>query len=188
MNINIRGTSGSGKSTLVNRLVTNLVWETVPQHIEGRKQPLYDLHYTDPDDDSKGFYTLGHYNTACGGCDTISMGMDFIYDTIRSLQDTGYHVVFEGLLMNSDINRCVDLAFDYDTIIIDLDTSIEVCLTSVNQRRRIKKPDAPDVNPHNTEAKYKQCLRAYERLTEADCIVHRVDRDEAYRIAYEVLS
>jgi len=66
--IQIRGTSGSGKSTLV-RQVMGLYYEKQPLFKRGRKQPIgYIL--THPDTPS--LFVPGHYESACGGLDTIS--------------------------------------------------------------------------------------------------------------------
>ena len=87
---------------------------------------------------------LGHYEIACGGGDTISNmlkvdgeyleGIELVYALIRraALQ---MDVIYEGLMISSDVNRCVALAEQHQLLVIGLTTPLEECIRSVEQRR-----------------------------------------------------
>lgn len=144
MIINIRGTSGSGKSTLMRRIMEHPDYgRRLKYHIDGRKQPigyvLQRLHGND-------LAIIGHYETACGGCDTIQK-MEEIFRLVRESHAAGHDVMFEGLLISADVNRAQALHDDglpFTVIALDK-VPLETCLDSVNQRRnnadeaRIKK-------------------------------------------------
>lgn len=93
MIINIRGTSGSGKSHLV-RSVMDLYGLRTKFFVENRKQPIgYTAHRRTS---GRNLSVLGHYETACGGCDTIP-SLDQIFS--RAMKAHGEHdVLFEGLI------------------------------------------------------------------------------------------
>lgn len=173
--INVRGTSGSGKSTLV-REVIGRYRQSAAFYKEGRKRPLYSVFWDHP----KGYPALavvGHYETACGGCDTIT-SQDEIYEIVRELSDMGYIVLFEGLLISAEFNRAKALSDDgYNLLVVHIEIPLEECVESVNSRRREKKPDAPGVNPKNTESKWKGTRRTCERLREAHVDVVSGDRE-----------
>lgn len=176
MIINIRGTSGSGKSHLVREVMEQCT-DRVPEFVEGRKRPLY---YTMRQPNGRTLAVVGHYETACGGCDTITK-LDDIYSTVRMCADAGYDVLFEGLLISAEVNRAAALSEGQDMLVIGLtQVPLEVCVDSVNARRRAKDPDKPPVNPKNTEAKWKQTRRACDRLeAESHAEVHRLNREDA---------
>jgi len=159
MIVKIIGTSGTGKSTIVRKIMAQAN-DWVPHYIEKRKQPYY---YTS---EVLGLAIPGHYETACGGCDTISKQND-IFALVRKLADEGYNVLFEGLLTSGDVLRTYPLSQDYDLTVWALDVPIDQCLASINERRRRKKPEAPDVNPQNTISKHKCVVQCMERLTDA---------------------
>ncbi len=172
MIINIRGTSGSGKSTLV-RNVMALYDSKMRIMKDGRKQPIgYFL-------SGKSHLAIpGHYETACGGCDTIN-GLDNIYGLVRSAADTGTNVLFEGLIVCSDFKRLVQLKDDgYKVLVIGLNTPLDVCVDSVKQRR-LARGNEKELDPTNTAAKHKTNLRVLERFSEAGVQVAHLTRDEA---------
>lgn len=185
MIINIRGTSGSGKSTLVREAMS---WyrRKEPVHVAGRKQPLYYKLWLFPEEgpsSSRGkapdLVVLGHYEASCGGCDTIS-STDTMFDLVYEASALAENVMFEGLLISADVNRCVDLhqtfgAQGFEVLAIDL--PLEDCLASVNARRRAKDPTKPDVNPANTESKWKGVRASLERLRAAGVNVQHLPRE-----------
>lgn len=178
MIINIRGTSGSGKTTAVKQLMA-LFPQKLNIKIEGRKQPIgYLLKHPERQRD---LYVLGHYETACGGCDTIN-GMDLIYDYVRQGVAQNADVIFEGLLISAEVNRTVQLHKDYpeQLLVLALDTPLEVCIESINQRRWAKDPTKPPVNPKNTESKFKGVKTCMRRFEEAGVNAVWVDRDAAF--------
>lgn len=177
MIINIRGTSGSGKSTLVRRVV-ELYGSRISYKEPGRKQPIG---YTyNRRGEGRPLAVIGHYETPCGGCDTIPK-MDRIFELVRQAHAQGQDVIFEGLLIAADVNRTVALHTDGLPLrVIALDVPLEVCLDSVNQRRRAKNPDKPDVNPKNTKSKHKGVKASVERLRSAGVQVEWADREAAF--------
>lgn len=176
MIINIRGTSGSGKSTLVRALTRGL---NAPNkvHVEGRKQPLYTT-FEHPTDRHHPIAVLGHYETACGGCDTIN-GHDTTFDLVRKLYEQGYAVVFEGLLLSGEFRRTAQLHADgFPLHVAMIDLPVGICIDSVNQRRWAKNPDKPPVNPKNTEAKWKTTHSVCRRLKAEGVSIYFGDRQQ----------
>lgn len=164
MIIQIRGTSGSGKTTLVKRIM-GLYESKVRVMVPGRKQPLgYILPHPDG---GRSLFLVGHYETACGGCDTIP-SYDRNIEIVREAHAAGYDVLFEGLLISGETRRCIELHTDgLPYSCYALDTPLDVCVASINDRRRQKNPDKPDVNPVNTENKYKTVQSAMRKLEAA---------------------
>jgi thymidylate kinase len=177
--INIRGTSGSGKTHLVRELMKSYQTKTVYRR-EGRKQPIgYLFHHPE----GRKLAVIGHYETACGGCDTISK-MEEIFDLVRTSASAGYDVVFEGLLISADVNRTVELnewaeQKDIPMEVIALTTPIEECLDSVNARRRARNPDLPPVKEKNTISKFNGVKKSLERLRQAGVTAHELSRSGA---------
>lgn len=175
MIINIRGTSGSGKSTLVRKIVARYD-KRLPVKVEGRKQPIGYI-YQVIDQSSgriigKPLAVIGHYETDCGGCDTIT-SMDEIYQRVRTAHDAGMDVLYEGLLISADANRVIALHTDgYPLVVIALNTELELCIESVNLRRKnaaeVKgKPYKGDVNPKNTCSKFAGVKSSMRRIEAA---------------------
>lgn len=182
--INIRGTSGSGKSTLVRKLV-ELYQTKEPVHIADRKQPLF---YILRGEGLPPLSLLGHYETACGGCDTIP-SMDRIYELVRQRLADGDSVLYEGLLISAEVNRAVQLHTDgFDLTVVELQTPLDLCVESVNQRRWAKTPDKPGVNPKNTTAKFKQTQATCKKLEAQGVKVIRTDRDGAFEAIKGLLT
>lgn len=171
MIINLRGTSGSGKSTLV-RNVMALYGNKTNYKVEGRKQPIgYVLQYG-AGTRVQPLAIVGHYETDCGGCDTIA-NMDEIYGKVREAHKAGMDVLYEGLLISADANRVVALHTDGLFVrVIALNTPLDVCLESVNHRRRNNamlkgKPYKGDVNPKNTTSKFAGVKSSMKRIEAA---------------------
>jgi ABC-type dipeptide/oligopeptide/nickel transport system ATPase component len=185
MIINIRGTSGSGKSTAV-RQVMDLAHSTDRIYLKDRKNPLlYRLHW--PGD--KVISIPGHYETACGGCDTIKT-YDQLFEIIKQEYKVGHHVLFEGLLVAHDKKRCTEL-FEWllrDPLlfqIIELTETLETCLASVEKRRSERKnPPKKPFNPDNTTRRYKEVVRSCEQLEAIGVPVHRYKRDQVLEVIF----
>lgn len=177
MIINLRGTSGSGKTTIL-RQITALYPEKVAFREAGRKQPIG---YLFNRKDGKPLAVVGHYESPCGGCDTIH-SMDKIFELVeQSKQNYGADVLFEGLLVSEDFKRSVALINKgFNPLFINLSVPIEVCLASVNARRRQKNPDAPDVNPFKTTIRCKVIQSALNRLEKQGGRVLHLGRLEAF--------
>ncbi len=188
MIINIRGTSGSGKSTLV-RYVMDLYTVKASFREDGRKQPIG--YVCRNDDDAPGLAIIGHYETACGGCDTISK-MDHIFDLVRQSHAAGHHVIFEGLLISADVNRTLALHEEVHPLrVVALDqVPIEVCLSSVNERRmvRLGPEKYTPVKEKNTISKFRGVQKSMERLTAAGVTVQSCNRPGALAYIKMVLG
>lgn len=183
--LQIRGTSGSGKSTLA-RSIMEIYPSKTRVKISGRKQPLGYVLNGSPS--GRSLYVPGHYETPCGGCDTIP-SLDLIYEHVRKAHDQGHDVLFEGLLISSEVNRSQALHDDgLPFHVLMLTTPIDVCLYSVNQRRQAKRgPDAPGVNPKNTQSKFQGTLSTCKRLSAGGVDVITGDRDLLLVKAMELL-
>jgi thymidylate kinase len=194
MIINIRGTSGSGKSTVV-REAMKLCQENgiiTPVHQAGRKRPVG--YVCEPYPVSKDplvrsmassvclegtFAVVGHYDTACGGCDTIPK-MEMISNLVREFHGRGFHVLYEGLLISPDCKWIKAMREDGLPVhVLALDTPLHVCLASINDRRRARKPEATDVNPKNTESKWNQVRSSMARLVDLGIPCEWVTRESA---------
>lgn len=185
--INIRGTSGSGKSTLVRRVMECYQTKMAVRLKEGRKQPIgYILGKSMHD----SLALVGHYETACGGCDTIA-NMDEIYDNVRQASFAGMDVLFEGLLISADANRIIQLWKDLFTRtgvrVIALNTPLETCIASVNQRRLTDaeakgKAYKGDVNPKNTTSKFSGVKSSMKRIEAAGVPCSWESRDSAFEL------
>lgn len=205
MIVNIRGTSGSGKSTVIRELfklardrsVWDPLWSEIPQDLlprnekgepKKRKQPWgYVLEM--PGNFRRNVVVIGHYETACGGCDTIP-SFDLGFALIRAAHKCNYDVVYEGLLYSADAERTLALHRDgLDLHVIALDTPLDVCIASVNERRQGSKraqqraekgeEKLPDVNPKNTESKFKGTQSTMKKLQAAGVDAQWCDRPGA---------
>jgi len=188
MIFNIRGTSGSGKSHLVRRLFQ--LGLSQPEFVEGRKQPMYYTLQLITEDRRvlADVAIIGHYETACGGCDTIKL-MDDVDRYVRELYSKGYHVIFEGVIFSTEYPRTARMVQDGLPIeIINLTTPIEECLNGVNSRRQAKKPGAEAVNPKNTTNRVRNIERCNDRLVEAGALIFDMDREKAYRYIVHKLT
>ena len=185
MIINIRGTSGSGKSTLARRVMGAYTGCRNRVKQKGRKQPIGYI-CTRPDG-GKPLYVLGHYESPCGGCDTIKT-YDEVFQRVRDVHEAGYDVLFEGLLLSTETQRVIELALELPTLIIGLDVPVDVCLESINTRRRVKKPDAEPVNPKGTESKHRTNQRAMAKFQGLELQAEWHDRDGAFKRICGVLG
>lgn len=189
--LNIRGTSGSGKSHLIREVMARY-GAREPYRIEGRKQPLgYMCHRQQH---GKPLFVMGHYETACGGCDTITQGYNYIYGFIRNTIEQGYDVIYEGLIMQNEMARAVQLHTDYPgqfTVIL-LNTPLAECIQSVVARRQERadkrgKEPAP-FNPANTEGSFKSTLNQRPRFKDAGVDFRHLSREDALRDVLSILG
>lgn len=193
MIIQIRGTSGSGKSTIVRNILTLFQDQGLVKPVmrTGRKRPIaYRCRHPIPE--NKDVAIIGHYETKCGGCDTISIpGQSYpmIFELIKRNHNEGRNVLFEGLLISGDVKWASTLA-SMDLRIIELNTSLEECLDSINGRRQLRLGDKyTPVNPENTEAKYKLISRGNQKLNkEFGVPVEVLSREDAMARARDLLN
>ena len=181
MVINLRGTSGSGKSTIVRRLM-DLYPRKDPFFVTGRKRPMaYGCHRSG----GRSLWVVGHYETACGGCDTIN-GMETIYGLIREAIEMGYDVIFEGLIVASDVVRCVSLK-EQGLLVLELDTTIDICVQSI-QARRDARGDERQLNDGNTRYKMKCIAAQRPRFLSAGVDFRVINREDAFTLCKEKLG
>jgi len=132
---------------------------------------------------------IGHYESPCGGTDTIN-GYDRIYQLVEEQFNLGFSVLFEGLLSSDERNRTIKLNKDTQSGVtcILLDTPVEKCIDSVNERRRAKDPEKPDVNPKNTIMKHRSTKRTLQVLQQNGINCMTASREEAAQLVTQLLG
>jgi hypothetical protein len=148
-----------------------------------RRKPLYNTATRG----SRQLAVIGHYETECGGCDTIKTP-DCLFYLIELAAVQGYDVLWEGLLMSMDFKRTVPLSKRHRTLIIGMDVPLDVCLDSINQRRWSKNPDKPAVPVDNTTRKWHGTRQTIRRLADAGLETVWLDRDGTVERALKELS
>jgi hypothetical protein len=175
MIINITGTSGSGKSTIV-RDVMKRYSIVQPEHTEGRRQPI--SYYCEKDEFNKGLVVIGHYETPCGGCDTIKTP-DEVQRQIIGAHEMGCHVLYEGIIIQDDTKRRIALhKAGYPFAVILLTTTLDVCLAGI-QARRDARGDARPLDPSNTQERMERQITRARKLRAAGVTVHEFSRQQA---------
>lgn len=192
--VNIRGTSGSGKSTIA-RAIMALYTTHAPMRVRDRRQPIA---YLCSRPLHRPLVVVGHYETDCGGTDTIN-GMDEIYSHVRAAARNGYNVLFEGLLSSAEKNRAIALHNDgFDLHVLHIDIPLEECVKSVEARRqgayerklaagKSVEPPQP-LNPKNTQSKWTGTRTTMRRLAEAGVKCYAGDRDYVLAEARRILG
>lgn len=170
MIINVRGNGGSGKSTVVKAVMARYVRVT-PEHVAGRQRPFG---YLCENDGHAPLYVPGHYETPCGGCDTIMCVSD-VFQRITNAALDGCDVLFEGIIAQDAVADQVCLAAVYGLRVLCLDVPLEVCLQSIAVRRQARQDQRP-LNPTNTTRRQRAVTRGASRLAEAGVPVTMVDR------------
>lgn len=154
----LRGTNGSGKTRVARYLLEES--KAKPILYMGKKVRAYKGEL-----DGYPLYVMGSYETACGGCDTISTVKE-VADLLRLLMTNDDDpacfdvspepgiVFFEGLMISHMIGTVgemqVILGMDYN-ILAFLDTPVEKCIEHVMTRRMLRKDERP-FDPRNVIA------------------------------------
>lgn len=205
MIINIRGGSGSGKSTIVREIMRHY-GEVIPHYVEGRKRPLwYDCRL--PDDRDPTLRVLGHYETPCGGCDTISKNpndpeekaMAFIHRLVREADDAGLHVLYEGVILTTILGKLPELYAEWrGLLVVNLTSDLETCLMGISERRALKEGGGHTVETirgtltettvKNNVGKLKSAMKTATQLRKLGVNVRDVSREEAVRVIEEALQ
>jgi hypothetical protein len=174
MIIQIRGTSGSGKSTAMREIMKALSRdrEWRPFFADGRRNPLgYELQR------GTTFYqVLGHYESPCGGCDTIGSArqvFELIERRQRNLQLCDF-VLCEGLLLSEDVKWTSQLQ---DVRVYFLTTPLPTCLDRIRQRRAARGNEKP-LDPENTTQRVNSIESARRRLSEGGIYCRRANFDQ----------
>jgi hypothetical protein len=185
--VQLRGTGGSGKSTVVRRIMA-LTATATPVFEAGRRQPIgYHCNFSRP----PTLYIPGHYETACGGCDTIKTP-DRVYELVRAAVDRDFNVLYEGIIVQDDIHRCIKLNHERraknlsGVTVIELDTKIEDCLSGI-QNRRDERGETKPLNPKNTVDRMQRVHRSCFKLRDAGVTVLRLSREGAFQKCVELL-
>lgn len=184
MIINIRGTGGSGKSTLV-RTIMDSYESREGVFVEGRRRPIGYLLQR-----SKGnhpLWVVGHYETACGGGDTISKPSE-VFSSAEEYAGRNCDVLFEGIISQDDTTRTVELhrKFPGQLVVLFLTTPLSDCLVGIQSRRDERGDDRP-LNPKNTANRVNGLVKRGAKLKDAGVSVLRVSRDEALAFCREKL-
>lgn len=187
MVINLRGTSGAGKSTIVRSVMERYPSKT-PQYLDGRRQPInYLLSRTPPfpgnpvlwNPESRQLFIPGHYETPCGGCDTIER-VDDVYSLVTNAALQGFDVLFEGIMVQDDVKRAVNFDNRIGKLLVICLTAVplETCLAGI-QARRDERGDVRPLDPRNTIARAKRVVMNARRLRAGGVEVIETDRDGA---------
>lgn len=180
MIINIRGTSGSGKSTVMRR-VMDLMGDWQAVHKTGRKQPLY---YRSASE-WPPTVVLGHYESPCGGCDTIGSARA-VFELIQNLRTDPLfdsHVLCEGLLLSEDVKWFSQLP---DLKVLFLVTPLDVCLQQIKKRRR-EAGNEKALNPSNTTNRIAVIERARVKLIGSGIDCRRCSANQAPKMVINML-
>lgn len=185
--INIRGTNGSGKSTVVRKVMERYP-AVMPVFRSGRKRPIgYTCKHPYPARNT--LWVPGHYETACGGCDTITTVADAYEEVERGLEQ-GYDVLFEGIMSQDNQQYMLNWAAQpqsYKILVLGLTTDIKDCVVGINARREVRGNTKP-LDPKNTISRARSVLNNLSRLQKAGLKVVQVDRDNAVGICLQELG
>lgn len=181
MIIQVRGTSGSGKSTVVKQVMSLTGidnWKPVYGVLRGvkRKKPLY-YQYGHR-------VILGHYESPCGGCDTIGSAKqtyELIQDYEASFRDRT--ILCEGLLLSEDTKWSSQLS---NLHILYLVTSLEVCLDRICSRRKAAGNHKP-LNEENTRRRVGVITKSRLKLQESGAKCYRVSDRQAPNVILKLL-
>jgi len=185
--INIRGTNGSGKTTIIRNLMANFETKPIYGCLGMKKPEAYFLHpHHSPAQLIGPVYVLGPYNLECGGCDAVQP-YDLILDLIQKYAAKG-HVIFEGVIVSSSYGRVGRLLEEWgqDSVMLFLDTTLEICLERV-MARRLERGDERPFNPTNTTSKFRQISGSKEKI-KAEGKVRVVECPSGYEATDEILG
>ena len=167
MHVQIRGTSGSGKSTVMRKVIGGLGGKVKSVMKDGRKNPLY---YKIDD-----IAILGHYESPCGGCDTIGSARQ-VYDLLQKID--ARIVLSEGLLLSEDTKWSKQLD---DLRVVFLTTPVETCLERIRGRREAAGNNKP-LKEDNTRNRVRVIERARVKLLAEDVTCRRCSSTQATEV------
>lgn len=153
-------------------------WDSV--RCDGRHKPLYYV--------AKPVIVLGHYESPCGGCDTIGAAPS-IYEKVKGISkgNPGYHFLLEGLLLSEDTKWTLEMAKLQETRVLFLTTPLEQCLTQIKSRREAVGSDK-ELNPKNTTNRVAVIERARIKLSQAGIHCQRAQASQVPRIVRRWLT
>lgn len=171
MIIQIRGTSGSGKSTVM-RSVMDALGPWLPHRVNGRRQPLY---YSLVGGSVR---VLGHYESPCGGCDTIGSART-VFDLCNTFSQRSYDALLaEGLLLSEDVKWTKALSLSDDVRVLFLTTPVDRCIFQIKGRRAQVGKDKP-LSEFKTRNRVATIERARLRLLDAGVSCRRCSSEQA---------
>jgi predicted kinase len=173
MLVKMHGTSGSGKSTIARELMEK--GEVIKlDHAYEVKMPGLD----------KSLFVLGLYNSACGGCDTLTAGQQI--DLIHYYAPRG-HVFYEGLLGSEYYGKLGEASERYGRkhVFAFIDTPIEVCIARV-KHRRLEAGNNKPLNETNTRERVHKIQRLKMKLLMTKRHVVTVDHMHATQQVYDL--
>ena len=174
--VQLRGTSGSGKSTAMRTVMDSAQWNSVI--VSGRKKPLY---YTSTEPGMPTTAVLGHYESPCGGCDTIGSARA-VYDLIIKIDTLTPDVrviLCEGLLLSEDVKWTTLLkSSGFDVRCLFLVTPVEQCIDWIKGRRKAAGNEKP-LSESNTRNRVGVIERARTKLEAAGVKCRRCSARQA---------
>lgn len=193
MIIQLRGTSGSGKSHIVRDVLARMT-NKIKFREDGRRQPIGYAGMIA----GRTVAVPGHYETACGGCDTIP-DLTKVFKVVEDAARQAPMVLFEGLLASEDTRRTIELTdrlgaigndlglMGHQLVIINIITPLEDCLAGI-QKRRDDRGDGRPLNPKNTSTRIGTINRACSKLSDQGLHVFYLDREAAALKVRELLG
>lgn len=183
MIINLRGTGGSGKSTIVRQVMSSYA-SKIPTFITGRRQPIS---YLLQNEHHPPLVVLGHYETPCGGTDTITKPDD-VFRMVRDHNTMHHDVLFEGIIVGDDVTRTATLHLDgLPLMVIALNTPLEECFRGIQARRDERGDDRP-FDKKNTTSRAERLKRNMSRLKASGVETHWCSRGEAFDLIQMTLG
>jgi hypothetical protein len=186
----IRGTGGSGKTYIAERVINAMggLYKAMPfalgpaNKLGIRKTGGY--RWLSPP-----VTVMGRYETQCGGCDTIggwSGGPDEVCAKISAEAAAGQSVLWEGIAVSSYGQQRL-LAMGPDLTVIQLDTSLDECVRSI-QARRAAKGNTKPLDLYHTERKHKALFTTSRSNQAAGIKVETHSRETALPRVKELLG
>lgn len=181
MIITIHGTHGSGKSTAVRKVIDHFPSKEVIMRYPRRRPFGYVLSHPDR---SVPLIIPGHYDTPCGGCDSIPV-VDDTYHFIGQEAEKGNDVLFEGILAQHSTGNLLSLA-PWKPIVLVLKISDQEATEAVVDRR-LARGNIKPFNPENVIKENAGIKRRIPKLKDAGFDVRWVSREEAVTTCLELL-
>jgi hypothetical protein len=174
--VQVVGTNGAGKSTLVRTLLDEAK-RLEPDWYEWLDRRERTVATEVRFENGGGLFVPGHYQTPCGGCDTLKT-VDQVFDLVKRGAEQGYNVLFEGIMVMDTVERTIALGRETDLTVIGLTTPLDACLDAVRDRRH-SRGAATQLNPSNTVDRARRCSHRLERLEASGVKVLMMTREEA---------
>jgi thymidylate kinase len=127
MLINVRGTSGAGKTTVVRAVMASCPHEPIYAALGPRLPEAYALC-------GRQAFVIGPYLSPCGGCDRV-LPFALVPQLIEKYAAQG-DVLFEGMLLSTCYGVIGRLTETRDSVVLFLDTPLDVCIARVEARRK----------------------------------------------------